>query len=77
MIEVNNAPHGLSPLLDHISYTPEESARVTGRSRTRIFKAIREGCRNGPLPFVKADPENPEVVGSLSPAEPCRPNTLA
>ncbi len=26
-----------------ISYTPEESARVTGRSRTRIFKAIRQG----------------------------------
>jgi excisionase family DNA binding protein len=26
-----------------ISYTPEESARVTGRSRTRIFRAIRQG----------------------------------
>jgi hypothetical protein len=29
--------------IDQISYTPDQSARVTGRSRTRIFKAIREG----------------------------------
>jgi Helix-turn-helix domain len=59
MIEVNNAPHGLSPLLDHISYTPEESARVTGRSRTRIFKAIREGQliarKDGRATIIEAD----------------------
>lgn len=28
--------------LDRISYTPNESAIVTGRSRTRIFKAIKD-----------------------------------
>jgi Helix-turn-helix domain len=59
MIEANNAPHGLSPLLDHISYTPEESARVTGRSRTRIFKAIREGQliarKDGRATVIEAD----------------------
>jgi excisionase family DNA binding protein len=26
-----------------ISYTPEQAAAVTGRSRTRIFKAIKDG----------------------------------
>lgn len=29
--------------VEQISYTPDQSARITGRSRTRIFKAIREG----------------------------------
>jgi excisionase family DNA binding protein len=43
MTEANDALQRPSRLVDHISYTPEESARVTGRSRTRIFKAIRQG----------------------------------
>ncbi len=43
MTEANDALQQPSRLVDHISYTPEESARVTGRSRTRIFKAIRQG----------------------------------
>jgi hypothetical protein len=55
---------------------PEISLEQEQRSRA-IWDELVEQCRNGPLPFVKADPENPEVVGSLSPAEPCRPNTLA
>jgi hypothetical protein len=55
---------------------PEISLEQEQRSRA-IWDELVEQCRNGPLPFVKADPENPEVVGSLSPAEPYRPNTLA
>ncbi len=28
---------------DRIAYTPTEAAAVTGRTRTRIFKAIKDG----------------------------------
>jgi excisionase family DNA binding protein len=30
------------PPLSPISYTPEQAAAVTGRSRSRIFKAIKD-----------------------------------
>lgn len=34
---------GVAGLSDVISYTPEQAAAVTGRSRSRIFKAIKDG----------------------------------
>jgi excisionase family DNA binding protein len=34
---------GISGQADCIAYTPEQAAAVTGRSRSRIFKAIKEG----------------------------------
>jgi excisionase family DNA binding protein len=30
------------PIFEPISYTPEQAALVTGRSRSRIFKAIKD-----------------------------------
>jgi excisionase family DNA binding protein len=33
---------GVSALGECISYTPEQAAAVTGRSRSRIFKAIKD-----------------------------------
>jgi hypothetical protein len=59
MTEANDALQQPSRLVDHISYTPEESAHVTGRSRTRIFKAIREGQliarKDGRATVIEAD----------------------
>jgi Helix-turn-helix domain len=59
MTDANDDPQSPSHILDHISYTPEESARVTGRSRTRIFKAIREGQliarKDGRATVIEAD----------------------
>jgi hypothetical protein len=58
MTDANDDPQRPN-ILDHISYTPEESARVTGRSRTRIFKAIREGQliarKDGRATVIEAD----------------------
>jgi hypothetical protein len=44
--------------------TPEMSPEQAEHSKA-IWDKLVEQCRNGPLPFIKADPENPEVVGSL------------
>jgi excisionase family DNA binding protein len=30
------------PIFEQISYTPEQAALITGRSRSRIFKAIKD-----------------------------------
>jgi hypothetical protein len=43
MTEANSASQRPGRPGDRISYTPDQSALVTGRSRTRIFKAIRHG----------------------------------
>jgi excisionase family DNA binding protein len=37
-MRTNDRPPALAP----ISYTPEEAAAVTGRSRSRIFKAVKD-----------------------------------
>jgi hypothetical protein len=42
-----------------MNMTPEEQ-----HSRA-VWDQLVEQCRNGPLPFVKADPENPQNITNL------------
>jgi hypothetical protein len=44
--------------------TAEMSLEQAERSQA-LWEQLVEQCRNGPLPFVRPHPENPEVVGSL------------
>ena len=47
------------PPLSPISYTPEQAAAVTGRSRSRIFKAIKDeeltARKDGKATLLEAD----------------------
>jgi hypothetical protein len=47
-----------------MNMSPQISPEQELRNRA-VWDRLVEQCRNGPLPFVKADPENPKVVGSL------------
>jgi excisionase family DNA binding protein len=50
-----SSPDGIEP----IAYTPDQAVRHTGRSRSRIFKAIREGellaRKDGRATLIEAD----------------------
>jgi hypothetical protein len=53
------APRSESPLIEYIAYSPQGAALVTGRSRTRIFKAIKDkeltARKDGRATLLEAD----------------------
>jgi hypothetical protein len=52
-------PRSESPLIECIAYSPQGAALVTGRSRTRIFKAIKDkeltARKDGRATLLEAD----------------------
>jgi hypothetical protein len=44
-----------------VSVIPETSPAQEQRSRA-IWDELVEQCRNGPLPFVRTDPNNPQAI---------------
>jgi hypothetical protein len=53
------SPRSESPAAECIAYSPEGAALVTGRSRTRIFKAIKDkeliARKDGRATLLEAD----------------------